>query len=154
MNLEKLNSWLTLSANIGVFAGIIFVAYEIRQNTTQLRSETSNSITEAINVINANEYANPELADLLHRGDQSFNSLNDVEKRRYSSYQYSRLNLAEYVLILESEGLSGLQFPYADVIAGDISRSPGLTEWFLSIEEGYQSGSGELLDLIRSSINN
>ena len=32
MNLDKLNNWLTLAANIGVLAGILLVAYEVRQN--------------------------------------------------------------------------------------------------------------------------
>ncbi len=32
MNLDKINDWLTLAANIGVLAGILLVAYEIRQN--------------------------------------------------------------------------------------------------------------------------
>lgn len=33
MNTDKLNNWLTLWANVGVIAGLIFVALEIRTNT-------------------------------------------------------------------------------------------------------------------------
>ena len=32
MNLDSLNKWLTLTANLGVIAGIIFLAIELRQN--------------------------------------------------------------------------------------------------------------------------
>ena len=40
MNLDNLNKWLTLVANLGVLAGIFFLAYEIRQNTDSLQSQT------------------------------------------------------------------------------------------------------------------
>jgi hypothetical protein len=36
MNMDKLNSWLSLAANVGVVAGIVFLAIEIRQNQTSL----------------------------------------------------------------------------------------------------------------------
>ena len=39
MNLDNLNKSLTLFANVGVLAGIIFLAIEINQNTSVLRSE-------------------------------------------------------------------------------------------------------------------
>ncbi len=34
MNLESLNKWLTLVANVGVLAGLIAVIVELQQNTT------------------------------------------------------------------------------------------------------------------------
>ena len=44
MELDKLNRWLALAANIGVIAGIIFLAFEIRVNT---RSTQAASIQAA-----------------------------------------------------------------------------------------------------------
>ena len=38
--MERLNQWMTLIANIGVLAGIVFLAYEIRVNTDAVRSST------------------------------------------------------------------------------------------------------------------
>ena len=40
MNLNKLNQWLTLSANFGVIAGIIFLAVEIQQNNELLEAQS------------------------------------------------------------------------------------------------------------------
>ena len=48
MNAERANQWLTLIANIGVVAGIVFLAIEIRQNTE--------SQDEFIRVARANAY--------------------------------------------------------------------------------------------------
>ena len=38
MNVEKWRRWLTLAANVGVLAGIIFLAVEIRQNTLAVQA--------------------------------------------------------------------------------------------------------------------
>jgi hypothetical protein len=35
---ERINQWLTFVANLGVIAGIVFLGYEIHQNTEQLKS--------------------------------------------------------------------------------------------------------------------
>jgi hypothetical protein len=48
MNLEKLNHWLTLLANIGVLAGIVFLAIEINQNTNIMKAQTRGSVTDSI----------------------------------------------------------------------------------------------------------
>ena len=47
MDMDKLNKWLTLSANFGVLAGIIFLAVELRQN------ESTMDEANRINVLNA-----------------------------------------------------------------------------------------------------
>ena len=39
MKLKKLNAWMTLAANLGVIAGIVFLAFEIRQNNELLAVE-------------------------------------------------------------------------------------------------------------------
>lgn len=54
MNVEKLNVWLNLVANLGVIAGIVFLAVEISQNTTAIRAEIYQ--TRAFEVANANDF--------------------------------------------------------------------------------------------------
>ena len=39
MKFSELNNWLTLGANIGVLAGIIFLALELQQNSAMLESQ-------------------------------------------------------------------------------------------------------------------
>ena len=41
--MERLNQWMTLVANIGVVAGLVFLAFEIRVNTNAVRSEATTS---------------------------------------------------------------------------------------------------------------
>ncbi len=39
MSMDKVNKWLTLLANLGVLAGIIFLAVELQQNTNASRTD-------------------------------------------------------------------------------------------------------------------
>jgi len=47
MKTEKLNSWLTLGANVGVLIGIILLVYEIRQNSHLMRAQMSQNRADA-----------------------------------------------------------------------------------------------------------
>ena len=47
MNLDNLNRWLTLAANVGVLAGIFFLAYELQQNTQMMKSQTRAQVSQS-----------------------------------------------------------------------------------------------------------
>lgn len=67
MNLGKLNDWLTLLANIGVIAGIIFLAFEIRQNTTSLQAAAIQASTEVARENIMTLVNDPSLLDLKNK---------------------------------------------------------------------------------------
>ena len=68
MNLDSTNRWLTLAANIGVLAGILFLAYEIQQNTVATRLEAASNFNDSFSEIELFVAGNPEFAELLARG--------------------------------------------------------------------------------------
>ena len=142
-----------LAANLGVLSGILFLAFEIRQNTSQMRTESSYAITEIVNSQNANIYSDSELADVFLRGNENFQSLSPNEKFRYSAYRFSLLNTAEYVLLLESEGLTNLQFRYVEYTVREMHRNPGAMEWWATVERDWV-GSDQLRDMISSPTGN
>jgi len=45
---DRLNRWLTLSANFGVIAGIVFLGFEIQQNSDAINAQAYQSRTEAV----------------------------------------------------------------------------------------------------------
>ena len=47
MESTKLNSWLTLAANIGVILGLLLLVVEIRQNTAASRAQTAQAIIDS-----------------------------------------------------------------------------------------------------------
>ena len=46
MNTDKLNSWLTLGANIGVVIGLALLVYEINQNTQMMQAQINQNRTD------------------------------------------------------------------------------------------------------------
>jgi hypothetical protein len=68
MDSERLNRWMTLGANIGVLAGIIFLAFELRQNTLATQLEVASSYQSSFNEIELLIASNPEFAELLRKG--------------------------------------------------------------------------------------
>jgi len=43
---DKIHHWLNLSTSLAVILGMVFLAFEIRQNTEMMRSQTRDSISE------------------------------------------------------------------------------------------------------------
>ena len=144
MDRERLNSWLTLFANLGVLGGLVFVGLEIRQNTSQLRADASYSITASVNQMNEGMYGDAALTELVRRGEQDLAALDAIDRTRFAYYQLSRLNLAEYILDLEAEGVSDLNFRYLEFIVSDFRSKPGLQEFIISVGADTYAGSAEL----------
>ena len=150
MQFDRLNRWLTLIANLGVVAGLIFLGYEIRQNTAQMRGEASYSITEGVNDINAAIHQNEELAEINHRGEYSFEELTPIEQDRLRALWFSELNLADYVLLLGEEGIENVQFDVVDYTVRKFRTQPGRRQFWDSAKDGWV-GSEELYHRIEQT---
>ena len=83
MKLSSLNEWLTLLANVGVLAGILFLAFEIQQNTSAIQSSTAQSVTGISSDSLGELAANPVLAGIRLKGDSNPVSLSDLEALQY-----------------------------------------------------------------------
>jgi hypothetical protein len=144
MDRKKLDWWISLLGNLGVLGGLVFVGFEIRQNTSQLRAEASHSITASVNEQNAGVYGDSTLAELLIRGEENLDALGSIERRRFDAFQFSRLNVAEYIQDLETEGVTNLNFRFKDLVIREFQTKPGLREFIREREDTYV-GSRELL---------
>lgn len=97
MKLEKLNQWLTLGANLGVIAGIVFLAVEIAQNTAAVRTQTVQSVqldmrdqldfSEREDEISAKDPSQRTPAETLMRTQYFFRAMRSYENQWY---HYSR----------------------------------------------------------------
>jgi len=75
MKIEKLNNLAMLLANIGVIAGIIFLALEVRQNTTMMRAATRDSMTQQLTNWQLTVASNPKTAIIYQKGNGGFAGL-------------------------------------------------------------------------------
>jgi hypothetical protein len=79
LDLDKLNKWLTLIANVAILGGLVFVALEIQQNTNAVRSA---AVQEATNIAREHPLMyvqNPEI-NRLEMAD--YDLLSEEDKRR------------------------------------------------------------------------
>ena len=81
MKNDKFGEWLTVATNLAVVAGIIALAFEVSQNTRQLRAQASynlllNRIDARSEIVN-----NPELAEFWSR-IESGDSITSADMRR------------------------------------------------------------------------
>lgn len=132
--------WKTIAELIGitaVVASLVFVGYEIRQNTSQLRAEGARSVTEMVNHLNAGIYSDATLTKIIEKGVQSFESLDETEHAQFESFQFARLNIADYIMDLEHEGVSNFNFRYVDFIVRDFKKRPGLQAFIRAHAETY-----------------
>ena len=86
MNLDALNKWLSFTANVGVFAGLVLIAYELNQTQEQLEmsalADATDNFTQAMEVVAQDE----DLSALLFRAETNFDELDRFEQWRVFKY--------------------------------------------------------------------
>ena len=98
MNFERLNHWLTLVANVGVVAGIIFLAYEIRLTRDALVGATYQQRTTAVENWDYNIADSTYVSQAIRNYEQAlaqgddFESLSDDDKFRLTSITVATFN--------------------------------------------------------------
>jgi hypothetical protein len=143
----EIGQLIGIFANAGVIAGLVILAYEIRQNTSQIRAEASYSIDQSVELLNQAVFQDEAFADLLVRGEQSFQNLAPTEQRRLTAYFFTEINLADYIIGLEEAGLADLHFDYVEFKISEFNSAAGRKEFVDSVltETGPDNfGSQEL----------
>jgi len=112
MNAEKINSWLTLGANIGVVIGLALLVYEINQNTEMMQAQinqnrTDTAISEQQAVFNS-DYV-PALDVKIRSGE----ALSDEELIRYEHIFRAFNRNMDNQLWQYSHGFLGENIPYS-----------------------------------------
>jgi len=91
MKLHSVNEWLTLIANVGVLAGIIFLALEIQQNSEALLAGSRQDLLEADLFILDNLMDYPQLYNPANTGNLAGE---DIPRR--DAYFVSILRIREF----------------------------------------------------------
>jgi hypothetical protein len=80
MNIEKINHWIALIANIGVVAGVVFLAFEIQQNNELLVQSSRYSMLENQKDWKFFLNGDPEISKLMYT--PNVGELNEIERLR------------------------------------------------------------------------
>jgi len=80
MKLDKLNRWLTLTANVSVVAGIIFLALEVRQNSESVRASTTQALEQGVSDVMYSWTSSVHHAVIMDKAMRDFAALSEEEQ--------------------------------------------------------------------------
>ena len=93
MDSNKLNKWLAVGANIGVLAGLVFLALEIRQSNRIAIATTEITVRESFGSSNETVYTNPEFAALLAKARKADAAFSDAEHEMLDYFISRMMNI-------------------------------------------------------------
>ncbi len=110
MNTERLNTWLSFTANIGVILGLIFLAVELNQNSDLMRVQISQSRADAAMVANEHVFNSDYLPQILVKA-KAGEELSAVETVRYRDWFRAANRNQDNVLRQYFDGMLGGNSP-------------------------------------------
>ena len=104
MNVETVNRWLTLVANVGVIVGIVFLIVEINQNTQATKTASRDaSVGHVLNYFEQN--MDNQVIARAHHKFSSGEEINAFERRQLILYQYYNFKIFENIHLQYEQGL-------------------------------------------------
>jgi len=153
--MDKLNQWLTLIANVGVLAGVLFLAIEVRHSSVAITAQTQDSIADGFIDLNLATINDPNIGLTLEKGLADPHSLSRLEAIRFSMQFRALFNQFRRVHSLyKSDLISESQWALYAREAAYFFSTPGGQLYFTGneIEEGFREdiqryGSQKNVDL-------
>jgi hypothetical protein len=106
--MDRTNQWLTLAANIGVIAGLLFLGYEIRQNTNIAKASAYRENVQDIAAWRELTITDPELSKLYGTYlNQGRDALADGEAARISGLINNIMGSYENAFFARQYGIIG-----------------------------------------------
>jgi hypothetical protein len=131
MNLEDIGSLAEIAGAFGVLASILYLAYEVRRNTTMAQRENHRALHEEVHSCLRPAIESVEFAELYVAAMEDLTGLDARERYQFDVYMMSWLQTAEIVLLDYKAGLLEAEIivPYKAAIAGHLRR-PGGSQWW------------------------
>ena len=153
MKLDSTNRWLTLAANIGVLTGIIFLAYELQQNTVATQLEATSNFQSSFTDIELLIAGNPEFAKLLLKGVAG-EDISATEQFRLNAFYTNVLRQWQFIHFqyltdaIDKEIWRGERAYLAYVIGADA----GLRTHWRSNKRRYAPQFNEMIELLSTEL--
>ena len=153
MNLDSTNRWLTLVANIGVLAGIIFLAYELQQNTVATQLEAASNFNASFSEIELFIAGNPEFAELLTRGREG-EEITGVDQLRLTVFYNQILRQWQFTHFqylsdaVDEDNWQAQRAFMVEIISGDL----GLLNHWRNFKHQYSSAFNNVLESITEGL--
>ncbi len=132
-----LGQTITILANLGVIAGIIFLAIELAQNQDMMMAQTRNEMTRTIIELNSLSMSD-QLAGLILKGNAG-EPLSEIERFQFARWATNWLRYYENATYQYSQGLFDEEewAGQRAIMEARLNAQPGLRDTFCSDREGY-----------------
>lgn len=106
--MDKTNQWLTLVANLGVIAGLVFLGYEIRQNTNIAKANAYRENAQDIAAWRELMITDPELSRTFSvYSSQGMEALDDEGRYRIGALVNNVIGIYENAYFARRYGIIG-----------------------------------------------
>jgi len=92
LNIEKFGSWLSLTANLAVLIGIIFLAIEVRHAGNSAKMQMQDSVADGFNALAMQLAIDPALARVYVIGLNDPQRLTDIEAVQFGMFFRAYVN--------------------------------------------------------------
>ncbi|HKJ17096.1 MAG TPA: hypothetical protein VJ984_07100 [Xanthomonadales bacterium] len=152
MNLDKLNQWLTLLANLGVLVGLVFLIVELNQSNRIAVYQAESTRTSQFLSMNTSRIENPEIIVKLMDPDPELNEIEWVQALYTARQQTNTWIDAENAVIngLISDATYQGIFNDIDTV---IQEMPGLIPAFEYLFEAYKLDEDTNLETMAYLLN-
>ncbi len=126
MRVEALPGKIEFIGVIAVVLSLLFVAYEVRQNTNTAAAQAVFELNEAGRQTQFMQVSDPEIAKLVLLGQSDPQALTELQQFQYSRWVFSFLNLYESAWtyhqrgIISDQELEGWKTDYCQKVSMDL----------------------------------
>lgn len=138
MTLEEIYYISQIVAVVGIFASLVFVGLQIRQNTRATRAASHNAVSDSLNEINRMFAENADLTKIWLAGMADRKSLTPEERWRFDATARAYMHVCETMYIQAGLGAGDKSVMHAEeegirVVFG----APGIREWWSENPYGF-----------------
>ncbi len=147
--LQDLGSLGEFVGAIGVVVSLVYLARQMRQNTTSVRAASFNSMTENSIRLLEHSFRDGDFADFLHRAEDDPTTLSPGEVVRWDAYMTAVYRHFGNLVYQYRVGALDRQMwqSYRDTLKTHL-RKPTWQAWFEENEEAFSTSLVELVERV------
>jgi len=105
MSNDNFRGWIEILSNLGVLIGIVFLVYELNQNSVSQRMEAKLALSERFAEFDGSLAENSDLAQLVAKADFEGADLTPLEWSRYRAHYNRWMSILMRVQALHDDGV-------------------------------------------------
>lgn len=132
MTLEEIYYISQIVAVIGIFASLIFVGLQVRQNTKALKATSHHAITDSFNAINNLIFSDPRAARLWRLGMAGADGLDEDERVSFSFMALGYMRIFDTLHYQYTNGTLDKKLFEAELMTlkWTVTANPGFVAWW------------------------